>query len=257
LAKNTKDFQFSNRTAFRLSNYYKCSNNIYMLYNLLTLTLEYCKKYSVDICADKTKLLLFADNIEDRIVPLNPIVIDDEQINFTTEAEHVGVIRSITGNVPNILNRILSSKKATNATLACGLARGHRSNPSTCLRVLQFYGIPVLMSGVSSLVLNPSEVNMIHQHHKNTVQGLQNLHHDTPQSFIFFLAGCLPATATLHLRQLSLFGMICRLNDDSLRECAKDVLITSTLEIHLLVCEDQKSLSIVRSASPIKVSPNT
>ena len=46
-----------------------CSKNIYMLYNLLTLTLEYCKKYSFDICADKTKLLLFADQIEDKIIP--------------------------------------------------------------------------------------------------------------------------------------------------------------------------------------------
>ena len=84
------------------------------------------------------------------------------------------------------------------------------------------------MSGLGSLVLNPTEITMIHQHHKNTVQGLQKLHHGTPQSFIFFLAGCLPATATLHLRQFSLFGMICRLNDDPLRERAKDVLVTST-----------------------------
>ena len=55
-----------------------CSNNIYMLYNLLTLTMEYCKKYSVDICADKTKLLLFANQMQDRIIPLNPIVISNE-----------------------------------------------------------------------------------------------------------------------------------------------------------------------------------
>ena len=205
-----------------------CSNNIYMLFNLLTLTLEYCKKYSVDICADKTKLLLLSDQMEHRIIPLNPIVIDGEQINFTNEAEHVGVIRSTTGNVPNLLNRILCSKKATNAMLACGLARGHRSNPSACLRVLQLYGIPVLMSGLGSLVLNPAEVAMIHQHHKNTVQFLQKLHHGTPQAFIFFIAGCLPATATLHLRQFSLFGMICLLQDDPLCELAKDVLTTLT-----------------------------
>ena len=153
------------------------------------------------------KLLLFADQMQDRIIPLNPIVINDEQINFSTKAEHVGVIRSTARNVPNILNRIISSKKATNATLACGLARGHRSNPSACLRVLQLYGVPVLMYGLGSLVLNPSEITTIHQHHKNTVQNLQKLHHGTPQSFIFFMAGCLPVTATLHLRQFSLFGM--------------------------------------------------
>ena len=88
-----------------------CSNNIQMLYNLLTLSMEYCKKYSIDVlCADKKKLLIFADQILDGIIPLNPLF-----INFSTKAcRHE---KPTTGNVPNILNRIVYSKKATNARL--------------------------------------------------------------------------------------------------------------------------------------------
>ena len=201
------------------------SNNIYMLYNLLVLALDYCKKFNVQLCADKTKLLMYADKTF--LVPLNPIIINGEQVEFNDEAEHVGIIRSTKGNLPNLMNRIHCSKTATNATLACGLARGHRSNPAACLEVLKIYGNPVLMSGLGSLVLNDKEVNLLHQHHKNTVRCLQKLPDETPQAVIFFMAGSLPATAILHERQLCLLGMITRLPNDPLNSRARHALITA------------------------------
>ena len=91
---------------------------------------------------------------EHKIIPLYPIRIDPKQIEFTSEAEHVGVVRPTSGNLPNILNRISCIKKALNATLAFGLSKGHRSNPAATLHVLKVYGTPVLMSGLASLVLS-------------------------------------------------------------------------------------------------------
>ena len=199
------------------------SNNIYMLYNLLVLALDYCRKYNVQLCADKTKLLVYADKTF--MVPLNPIIMNNEQVPFSEEAEHVGIIRSTKGNLPNIMNRINCSKTATNATLASGLARGHRSNPAACLAVLRIYGTPVLMSGLGSLVLNSKEVNLIHQHHKNTIRCMQKLPDETPQAVIFFMAGTLPATAILHERMLGLFGMVSRLQKDPLNSHARHALI--------------------------------
>ena len=74
------------------------------------------------------------------------------------------------------------------------------------------YGTPVLMSGLESLVLNSKEVNLIHQHHKNTIRCLQKLPDETPQAVISFMSGTLPATAILHERLLCLFGMVSRLS---------------------------------------------
>ena len=127
------------------------------------------------------------------------------------------------------MNRINSSKKATNATLANGLARGHRSNPAACIRVLNLYGIPVLMSGLASQVLSTSEVTILHQHHKSWLQNLQKLHDGTPQAVTYFLAGSLPSTAILHIRQLCLLGMISRLPDDPLYHHACYILTTGRL----------------------------
>ena len=64
---------------------------------------------------------------------------------------------------------------------------------------------------LSVLVLNDSELAVIHHHHKLNLQGLQRLFLGTPESVVMFLAGSLPAIGILHLRMLGLLGMIARL----------------------------------------------
>ena len=51
------------------------------------------------------------------------------------------------------------------------------------------------------------------------------LHKKTPACAVYFLAGTLPVTALLHLRQLSLFGMVSRLEQNPLKTLALETLI--------------------------------
>ena len=54
------------------------------------------------------------------------------------------------------------------------------------------------------------------------------LHDKTPDSVVYFLSGSLPATATLHIKQLTLFSMITRLPHNILHKIAKYLLTTSS-----------------------------
>ena len=121
----------------------------------------------------------------------NPINIQGKKIDFSDEAEHVGIIRSIEGNIPNILNRTTSHQKAMAAKMSFGVAKKRRTNPAVGLRLELIYGTPVLMSGLSSLVLSSSELNMLDKHYKETYQNIQKLHEKTPNCFICFLGGLL------------------------------------------------------------------
>ena len=56
---------------------------------------------------------------------------------------------------------------------------------------------------------------------------MQKLFDKTPESVVYFLAGSLPAEALLHLRQLSLFCMICLIPDNILNRIARYILITA------------------------------
>ena len=86
------------------------------------------------------------------------------------------------------------------------------------------YGLPVLLSGLGCLYLLESEKKTLSQHYKETLQNLQKLYPNTPESVVFFLGGSLPFLAHLHMRQLSIFSMICRLPGNILNELAKYVL---------------------------------
>ena len=127
---------------------------------------------------------------------------------FQENVEHVGIIRSDSGNLTIIMTRISSHSKAIAAVLHAGAARGHRANPVAGLKLHRLFGAPVLMSGLGALVLNKLEISLVNNHHQKVIQNLLRLKPGTPHGVCLFLAGILPGEALLHLRQLSILGMI-------------------------------------------------
>ena len=203
------------------------SNSIRSLHNALNLALKFCQRFHVELCSEKTKLLMLTRSGEEIFVPYNPIKIRGKEIGFSTLAEHVGVLRSSTGNNPNIQNRFAAHRKALAANLFSGTARNHRGNIAASLQCEKTFASPVLFSGLGSLVLSKYEANMIDQHCLRTCRNILKIHPGTPQSVILFISGSLPGKAQLHLKQLSLFSMITRLPDDPLFSRAKYVLTTA------------------------------
>ena len=202
--------------------------SLYNLQLLVTLTEEYCTKFRVKLEASKTKLqAYFGKNhsvLADNTLDNKQIKIFGEPIKMVTEAEHVGVLRSTGGNLPHIINRVAMHKKALHALLPSGMARRHRGSPRAALKIGQLYGIPVLLSGLASLVLTEAELDIVDAHYLTTLQGLLRLHKRTPRSIVYFLSGSLPARAMLHQRQMTLLSMICHLKEDPLFLHAKYIL---------------------------------
>ena len=207
------------------------SHDLIKLKFLLKLTLNYCRKYHIELSPSKTQLQLYLppslSSQEHLLKNTINIDIDGTTIQFVDSAEHVGVIRSVHGNLPHLLNRVSSHNKALHAVLPVGIARSHRGNPAASLKVEKLYGIPVLLSGTASLVLKQTEMNILNFHLKEKLQNLQKLHKQTPDPVVHFLAGSLPASALLHLKQLSIFSMIIRLPNNILNKIARYILITS------------------------------
>ena len=138
-------------------------------------------------------------------------------VPFCDQAEHVGVLRCPgAGNMASILARETAHTRAVYAVLPAGLARGHNGNPAAALRVEAMYGLPVLLSGLASLILGKPELQALDMHLKVQLERLQRLYPGTPDPVVYFLAGCLPASAQLHLKQLTLLGMVARLGPQSI-----------------------------------------
>ena len=88
----------------------------------------------------------------------------------------------------------------------------------------KIYGAPVLLSGLSSLVLSKSEICSLDLHYKKTLESLQKLYPATPSPVVHFLGGSLPAQALLHLSQFSLLSMISRLENNVILKHGLNIL---------------------------------
>ena len=117
--------------------------------------------------------------------------------------------------MPHILDRISSHRRALFSVLPAGAALHHSGNPSANIHLERAYSSPVLLSGMAALVLSNKEIGVVQRHHRVTMCRLQKLPSTTPDCVVYFLAGSLPCTALLHLRQLSLLGMLARLGETS------------------------------------------
>ena len=84
----------------------------------------------------------------------NPLAIYDQKIEFSDQAEHVGVVRSPGGNLPHLLGRICAHKKSKAALLSTGLASRHRGNVAAALTEHNIYCLPALLSGVPAFFLD-------------------------------------------------------------------------------------------------------
>ena len=121
--------------------------SIHNLRSLVQLTKDYCDRYHVTLISEKTKLMAFSDQKSlklffDKLTA--SIKNNSNEIQFVTEAEHVGILCSFHGSLPNLLARFSAHRKAVMAVLPIGLAQGHRGNPETVIRVEKIYGAPVL-----------------------------------------------------------------------------------------------------------------
>ena len=63
--------------------------------------------------------------------------------------------------------------------------------------------------------------------YKRTIQNILKLGVNSSPSVVYFVAGSLPGTAILELKQLTLFGMVCRLPTNPINIHAKQILLSA------------------------------
>jgi hypothetical protein len=196
------------------------SNCPYKLNGLLALAMQYAADSHITMVPEKTKLLCYTPRGREADAmyweAVSPVTMAGLTVPFSREAEHVGILRcTAPGSMASVLARLSAHTRAMYAVLPAGLARGHRGNPAAALRVESLYGLPVLLSGLAAMVLGKAELEALDMHHKVSLERLQRLYPRTPAPVVYFLAGTLPASATYHLRQLGLLGMVARLGPES------------------------------------------
>ena len=141
---------------------------------------------------------------------INPVTINGQPVKFTSEFEHVEVLRNTTGNMPHIMNRIVEHKSGLSFVLSAGLARGRHGNPADSLKVHELWSGPVLPPQFSPKLKSQSLTTITKELFRTCKDCMTGPH----TVFFLLLAGCLTGEAILHLKQLTLIMMVCHLPQD-------------------------------------------
>ena len=90
-----------------------------------------------------------------------------------------------------------------------------------------WFSYPAVRSTLSCS--HQGEEDMLDQYYRSHLTKIMKFHQSTPLPVLFTFGGCLPLSAVLHLRVLSLFGQICRYRqgDNILAAQARSVLSSS------------------------------
>ena len=142
------------------------------LQSLLNLSQSLTSSRSMVNVPEKTKLLVYQAKGQDTTYwqAATPITMGGSPIPLSSQAEHVGVLRSPGGsNLASITSRIASHTKSLYSVISCGLARNHRGNPAASLRVESSYSAPKLFSSLASLFLSPSDLQVLTRHRRQTL----------------------------------------------------------------------------------------
>ena len=94
-----------------------------------------------------------------------------------------------------------------------GLHGENGISPHATRKIIVAYILPRLLYGLEALIINKTDIANLDRAYKRLLKSLTALREGTADEVVFILLGLLPAEAELHLRILSLFGSITRLNE--------------------------------------------
>ena len=97
------------------------SDSLPKLAGLLHLTKEYCRQFHVELVPEKTKLLAFCPPQLSSELYLhkirNQVIMGGKVLEFSSSAEHVGILCFTDGNMANILARLSAHTRAIMSVL--------------------------------------------------------------------------------------------------------------------------------------------
>ena len=189
------------------------SENTEEMQVMLNICSDYANKHRYKINPTKSTTTIYPENLG-KAENNTHLVMGEDKIPNTKEFTHLGITRCSNRSKPDINDRITSARKSAYSLMGTGL-HGGGLNPIVSLHMIETYVIPRLLYGLDAVILNKTDVNKLSLYHRKLLKQIQGLPDRTPSTAIYLLLGAIPVEAHLHIKILSLFGAITRLDKNN------------------------------------------
>ena len=140
--------------------------------------------------------------------------IGDDDMQTTPTFTHLGLIWKEGKSNPDIESRIKTARRTVYALMGTGLHGTNGLSPAVSAHIIKIYVIPRLLYGLEAGILSKKQREDLGMYHKNLLRRIQGLPRSTATEAIYLLLGELPIDAEIDIRILTLYGAICRAEDN-------------------------------------------
>ncbi|KAK3097352.1 hypothetical protein FSP39_008944 [Pinctada imbricata] len=153
----------------------------------------------------------------------------DTEISISTNATHVGILRSSEDELGKSVDERISCARITLYSMTyTGLHGSNGLTPAVCSKIYQTYVLPRLLYGMEITVPLRKHIEKLESFHISTLRIIQSLPKRTSRSICYLLLGIRPIEAEIHIRQLTFFGSIVRSGNSTLLNLTRRQLALKT-----------------------------
>ena len=159
------------------------------------------------------------------------VTMKEQPMPVVEEAMHMGILRSAETQETTVTYNIQKARRTVYSLMGSGLHGENGLDPETSIHLLQTYVLPVLVYGLEVVLPKATLVEKLEKTYKKFLKHILSLPVTVADSAVYVLSGALPVEGVIHKRALTLFGSICRLEEDTVeKRVARRQLAVKTYE---------------------------
>ena len=136
-------------------------------------------------------------------------------LSCTSAVTHLGLSRNLRGGSHTVQARIDCARRAAYSLIPAGLHGENGLPPPASRKLITTYILPRLLYGLEAVTLLKKDIKMLDVFYKGLLRNIQSLREGVASEAVFLLAGLIPIEGEIHIRILTLFGSISRLEYDA------------------------------------------
>ena len=177
------------------------------LQQLISIAAHYGARYRTKYGASKTKITVTGSKVDmEYYAEVKPWTMEGTTIDVVSENEHLGLI--VSGEKEeekNVHNRLTKGRKSLFGLLGPAFSQKCLLSPAVKIHLYRMYTCAITRSGLSSMVLRNSHMDLLNMFHKKTLRSFLSLSQRSPIPSLYFIFGELPIEAKIHRDVFSLF----------------------------------------------------
>ncbi|KAK3089516.1 hypothetical protein FSP39_004221 [Pinctada imbricata] len=199
-----------------LSSISKCSTQ---LQSLCDIAVDYSRMEKYELQPLKSVIVPVTGKGNKKSVTQLAWTLGDKPMPIVDQTSHIGIVRVDTNKpTAHVDNNILKAQRALYSMMSSGLHGENGLDPETSVHLLRTYVIPILTYGLEIYLPGREDIKSLDTFLKRTLKHILSLPTTTADPAPYILSGVLPIEGIIHLKALSLFGSISRLDDSAIEK---------------------------------------